>query len=56
MLNAQGLAELVELVLAARLAVPGAKQPVGELLAIIGQQLGDLDRAGLGECLEEGTG
>ena len=38
--NAQGLAELVELVLAARLAAPGAKQPVGELLAMIGQQLG----------------
>jgi len=67
MLNAQGLAELVELVLAARLTVPGAEQPVGELLAIVaslklrlrlvfGQQLGDLDRAGLGERLEEGTG
>jgi len=34
MLNGQGLAELVELVLAARLTVPGAKQPVAELLAI----------------------
>jgi len=57
-LNAQGLAELVELVLAAGLTVPGAKQAVGELLAIVaslklrlrlvfGQKLGDLDRAGL---------
>jgi len=57
-LNAQGLAELVELVRATRLTVPGAKQPLGELLAIIaslklrlrlvfGQKLGDLDRAGL---------
>ena len=35
MLDAQGLAEQVELVRAARLAAPGAKQPVGELLAII---------------------
>ena len=65
--DAQGLAELLELVLTAGLTVPGAKQPVGGLLAIIaslklrlrlvfGQQLGDLDRAGLGERLEEGTG
>jgi len=34
MLEAQSLAELVELVLAAGLTVPGAEQPVGELLAI----------------------
>jgi len=57
MLDAQGLAELVELVLAARLTAPGAKQPIGELLAIIaslklrlrlvfGQKPSDLDRAG----------
>ena len=56
-LNALGLAELVELVLAARLTVLGAKQPVGELLAIVaslklrlrlvfGQKPSDLDRAG----------
>ena len=35
MLDAQGLAELVELVLATRLTVPGAKQPVGERLATL---------------------
>ena len=35
MLDAQGLTELVELVRAARLTVLGAKQPVGELLAIV---------------------
>lgn len=34
-LDAQGLAELVELVLAARLAVLGAEQAVGELLAVV---------------------
>jgi len=45
-LDAQGLAELVELVLAARLTAPGAKQPVGELFAVVGQQPGDPDRAG----------
>jgi len=33
-LDAQGLAGLVELVLAAGLTAPGAKQPVGEFLAI----------------------
>ena len=32
MLDAQGLAELVERVLAAQLSVLGAEQPVGELL------------------------
>jgi len=34
-LDAQGLAGLVELVLAARLAVLGAEQPIGELLAVV---------------------
>jgi len=66
MLNAQGLAELVELVLAAGLTVPGAKQPVGELLAIVaslklrlrlvfGQKPGDLDRAGFVQGMRKGT-
>ena len=33
-------------VLAARLTAPGAKQPVGELFAVVGQQPGDPDLAG----------
>jgi len=63
----RALAELVELVLAAGLTVPGAKQPVGELLAIVaslklrlrlvfGHRHSDLDRADLGQRLEEGAG
>lgn len=56
MLDAQGLAKLIELVLSSRPTALGADQPVGELLAVIGQYFGDLDRAGLGERLEESAG
>ena len=37
MRDAQSLAERVELVLAVRLTVLGAKQPIGEFLAVVGQ-------------------
>jgi len=37
MRDAQNLAKRVELVLTARLAVLGAKQPIGEFLAVVGQ-------------------
>jgi len=50
----QGVAELVELVLATRLAVLGAEQAVGELLAVVGQEPGDLDRAGLVQGMQKG--
>ena len=42
----KSLAERAELVLAARLVLLGAKQPIGEFLAVAGQQPGNLDRAG----------
>lgn len=32
------------------------KEPIGELLAVIGQQLGDLDRVSLVQGLQEGPG
>ncbi len=48
------LAQQVELVLAAGLALARGEQTVGELLAVVGQQLGDLDRAGLVQGFEEG--
>lgn len=48
MLYAHLLAQLVELMIAAGLALTAGKQPVRELLAVVGQQLGDLDRAAAG--------
>ena len=64
-LDAQGLAELVELVRAARLTVLGAEQAVGELLAVVaslklrlrlvfGQKPSDLDRAVLVQGMQKG--
>jgi hypothetical protein len=51
--DTQGLAELIELVLTAGLAMPGAKQAVGELFTVVGEELGDLDRAGLVQGIEK---
>ena len=53
-LYARLLAQLVELMVAAGFALPAGKQPVCELLAVVGQQLGDFERAGLVQCLQEG--
>jgi len=38
------------------LPVLGAEQAVGEFLAVVGQEPGDLDRAGLVQRLQEGLG
>lgn len=46
-LDAQLLAQLVELVLATRFALLAGEQAVLELLAVVGQQLLDPDRTGL---------
>lgn len=46
-LDAQLLAQLVELVLATRFARLAGEQAVLELLAVVGQQLLDPDRTGL---------
>lgn len=51
-LDAECLAPLVELVIAAGLALARGEQAAGELLAVVGQQLGDLDRAGLVQFLQ----
>ena len=56
MFDAQGQAQLVELVLPRRLAIPGAEQAVGELLAVVGQDLADPDRTGLVQSVQEGLG
>ena len=53
-LDPQLLAQLVQLMVAAGLALAAGKQAVRELLAVVGQQLGDPDRTGLVQCLEEG--
>jgi hypothetical protein len=45
--NAQGLAQLVKLVLARGLTLTAGKQAVGERLAIVGQDFLQLDRASL---------
>ena len=55
-LNVQLLACLVKHVLAAGLALTAGKQPIGELRAIVGQHLGDPDRASLVHCLQKGLG
>ena len=46
MLDTQLLAQLVELMVAAGLALPGGKQAIRELLAVVGQQLGELREGG----------
>ena len=52
--DTQFLAQLVELMVAAGLALPAGKQAVRELLAVVGQQLGDPDRTGLVQCPQKG--
>src|SRR6218665_3188164 len=54
MLYAQLLAQRVEPMVATGLTLAAGKQPVGELLTVVGQQLVDPDRAGLVQCLQEG--
>ena len=54
MLDAQLLAQLIELMVAAGLALPAGKQAIRELLAVVSQQLGDPDRTGLVQRLQEG--
>ncbi len=56
MLNTEGFAQLVEPMIARRLAVLGAEQPIGKLLAMVRQQFGDLDGAGLMQGVQESTG
>ena len=53
-LYAQLLAQLVELMVATGLALTTGKEAIGELLAVVGQHSGDLDRAGLVQGMEEG--
>ena len=53
-LDPQFLAQLVELVVAAGLALAAGKQAVRELLAIVAQQLVDPERTGLVQSIEEG--
>ena len=55
-LNAQLLAQPVKLMVAAGLLDPTGKQPIRELLAVVGQQLGCLDRAGLVQGLQKRLG
>jgi hypothetical protein len=55
-LDAQRLAQLVKLMPAAFAPRQAPKEPVGELLAVVGQNLPDLDRTGLVKRLEEGGG
>ena len=53
-LYAQILAQLVELMAAAGLSLFAGKQAIRELLAVVGQQLADPDRAGLVKCFDKG--
>ena len=46
----------IKLMLATGLVLLAGQQAIGKLLAIVGQHLGDLDRAGLVQCLQEGLG
>lgn len=52
-LNAQGLAERVKFMVARGLTFAAGKQPVGQLLAVIGQQLFDLQRTRLVQGAEK---
>ena len=47
MFNVQGLAQLIKLMVARGLALTTGKQPVGELLAVVGQDFLHLDRTSL---------
>lgn len=47
---AQLLAQLVKLMVAAGRTRMAGKEPVGELLAVVGQHLGNPDRTGLVQC------
>jgi len=47
-------AQLIELMVAAGFAFPAGKQAVCELLAVVGQQLGDPEWTRLVQCLQEG--
>jgi len=52
--NAQGLAQLIKLVLTRGLALSARKESVRELLAVVGQQLLNPERAGLVQGAEKG--
>lgn len=52
-LDAQAVALLIKLVLARGFALTAGKQPVGELLAVVGQQFSDLQRTRLVHGIEE---
>jgi hypothetical protein len=56
MLNAQGLAQLVKLMVTHGLALTACKQPVGELLAVVGQNFLHLDRTSLVQGIEKRVG
>lgn len=53
MFNVQGLAQLVKLVVTRGLTLTAGKQPVGELLAVVGQDFLHLDRGSLVQGVEE---
>lgn len=53
LLNAQGLAQLVKLMVARGLALAAGKQPVGELFAVVGQNFLHLDWASLVQGVEK---
>lgn len=55
-LYAQRLTQPVKLMIAAGLALPVGKQPVGELLAVVRQDATDPDRTGFGQGIEKGSG
>lgn len=54
--NAQGLAQLVKLMVTRGLALTACKQPVGELLAVVGQNFLHLDRTSLVQGIEKRVG
>ena len=54
--NVQGLAQLIKLMVARGLALTAGKQPVSELLAVVGQNFLHLDRARLVQGIEKRSG
>lgn len=58
MLDPQRLAQLVKLVVATGLTLTAGKETIGELLAVVGQHLGDRDGVSFVQSLQErlGTG